>query len=175
VGQRGDLTTSKVAPVDIAKVRRSEVAHSLYQALSRGSCRLVENGQAKPMRGWFMMRDEKVVELLREAMPGVKVQNWTPAVVDLRQGKAEKLAALISATLNAFPPTRHAVSTRELKRAILGDEKVPSMTWTRALRQVVDEEGSAWRIRGRSVERTAAVLFPDTYARKVTQDFAANF
>src|SRR5262249_25126829 len=63
VGQQDNL----LAPVSgrqISEVRRSENAHALYQAMSRGSCRGTVSGQAKPMRVWLIHYDNALPCLL---------------------------------------------------------------------------------------------------------------
>ena len=53
VGQQDSLL-AVVPSKQITEVKRSECAHALYQAMSRGSCRETVDGQAKPMQVWLI-------------------------------------------------------------------------------------------------------------------------
>src|ERR1043166_9652269 len=77
VGQQ-DRLCAPVSGSQIVEVRRSENAHSLYQAMSRGSCRETVDGQAKPMRVWLIHYDKQIRDLIDEVMPGVKWETWRP-------------------------------------------------------------------------------------------------
>jgi hypothetical protein len=162
VGQRQDLL-SAVTAADIAKVKRSEVAHGLYQAMSRGSCRIVENGEARPMRAWFMSRDKQLRGVLSEAMPGVTWAPWAPKVISISEGKVESLAGRIAGHLTGLKGTS-TMSTRRFKELVLtGGESVPAMTWKRALHRAL-EDSPEWSLVGRSVVRLGAVMFPEAEA-----------
>ncbi len=50
-GQANDIL-SPITPSDIKEVLTSEIAHSVYQAMSRGSCRRVVGNQACKMDAW---------------------------------------------------------------------------------------------------------------------------
>lgn len=70
-GQRGDLT-SPTSHELVTQVIKSEVAHCVYQAASRGSCRRVDQGRAKPMRLWLIHYDPDLRETLEPVMPGAR-------------------------------------------------------------------------------------------------------
>jgi len=71
VGQQDNLLAD-VPSTQITEVRRSECAHALYQAMSRGSCRETVDGQARPMRVWLMHYDKQLRDLIDKVMPGVR-------------------------------------------------------------------------------------------------------
>lgn len=58
---------------------QAEAAQSALQALSRGTCRSMVDGQALPMTGYIMTKDKTVLEYLSALMPGVRFDEW-PAV-----------------------------------------------------------------------------------------------
>src|SRR5262249_58278521 len=59
LGQVGDLKAN-VSKDLISDLVHSEVCHAVYQALSRGSCRVMDNGKAKPMRAWVIDKDKEI-------------------------------------------------------------------------------------------------------------------
>ena len=77
LGQKDDLKAAftKTTTDDL---QRSEKAHLAYQALSRGSCRMIDNGQARPMKGYLVEIDPQIETSLTQVMPGVKWHKWTP-------------------------------------------------------------------------------------------------
>ena len=148
VGQLQDL----VAPVSgetLSDIVASEVAHSVYQALSRGACRVVENGEARPMNAWIIHRSTELRGLLQRLMPGVRFQEWTPEDVSLGNKVMRTLVGLV-AVLEALPASEMSISTRRLKQLMGLDESAKS-TFTRALKALPD--GAPWRHTGRSLIR----------------------
>jgi hypothetical protein len=151
VGQQDDLL-SEVPDSLIADVRRSENAHALYQAMSRGSCRDTIDGQAKPMRVWLIHYDKQLPSLIDKVMPGVRWQTWTPKFLDPIQTKVEELTLQVLAYLRRLGPEITKVSSRMLKQGLeLTD--VPSRTFTRVVRGVSDAE-AGWFLCGRSLQRS---------------------
>src|SRR5262249_3656727 len=144
-----------LAPVSgrqISEVRRSENAHALYQAMSRGSCRGTVSGQAKPMRVWLIHYDKQLPDLLDKVMPGVKWESWTPKYMDPIQTKVEELVLQVLGYLRQLDPETMKVSTRVLKRD-LGLSDNPPRTFTRAVQQVNDAD-AGWSLRQRSLQRS---------------------
>jgi hypothetical protein len=128
---------------------RGEVIHSLYQALSRGSCRQITNGKANRMDAYLIHRDESVREGLQRVMPGLKWQQWAPQAA-AAQGKAAEVAAVVRAYLDGLSVEREKVSIRELKSRT-GMSDAPNGTWQRGLAHAID--GSRWSLEGRSLAR----------------------
>lgn len=91
LGQQDNLL-APVLGTQLVEVRRSENAHALYQAMSRGSCRETVDGQAKPMRVWLIHYDKRLPDLIDKVMPGVRWETWTPKFLDPIQTKVEELA-----------------------------------------------------------------------------------
>ena len=150
VGQQDNL----LAPVpkgQLGEVRRSENAHAVYQAMSRGSCRETVNGQAKPMRVWLIHYDKQLRDLIDKVMPGVSWETWVPKYLDPIHTKVEELTLQMLAYLRHLGPEITKVSTRKLKEA-LGPMDTPSRTFTRAVRGV-SEADAGWFLYGRSLQR----------------------
>lgn len=74
IGQRQDLL-SYVNNDLIRKVVQSEIVHCVYQAMSRGSCRVIQGSKTKPMTVW-LIHNEKIQDLISEAMPGIQWDTW---------------------------------------------------------------------------------------------------
>jgi hypothetical protein len=70
--------TGEISKVLADDIHLSERAHLAYQALSRGSCRFVVTGQARPMNGYLVEIDPEIETALSTVMPGVKWTNWKP-------------------------------------------------------------------------------------------------
>ena len=54
---------------DITKIRRSEIAHSLHQAINRAACRNTINGEARVTNVWLIHHGTKARPLLEEVKP----------------------------------------------------------------------------------------------------------
>lgn len=149
VGQSDDLR-SNVSPDRLRSIMLSEVCHVIYQALSRGSCRVIDDGKARPMTGWIMHRDDAIQPKLSEVMPGCVWEEWTPTHPDSQPGVVATTTARLVAYLNGLPPTVDRIAVRKLKlEAGLGH--VASRSFTRAVQGVRDH--AAWTSEGRSLVR----------------------
>jgi hypothetical protein len=152
IGQRQDLL-SNVNTIDISAVRRSEAGHVAYQALSRGSCRVIEDGEAKPMRAWLLHHDTKLMDLLSKVMPGAMWKRWEAQYVATSRSKISDTAEKIIAFLSQLPAEVNELSTRKLKDEG-GFRDVPKRTFTHAVNDALTRV--TWTLRGRSLIR----LFP---------------
>jgi hypothetical protein len=157
VGQKDDLTADVPAKV-IRDLQTSESAHLIYQALSRGCCREVTNGMARPMTGWIIHRDGTVQKELETVMPGANWRIWEPQYGKPSGGTIRTLAAKIADHLRQLPEQVDRISSRTLKED-MNAKDVPSQTWKHALATYLDN-GTEWLLQGRSLIR-AASLFAD--------------
>lgn len=153
---RQELSTSTVR-----ELARSEVAHVVYQALSRGSCRVMSDGRAKPMKAWIIHRDVGIQPALSEVMPGVQWAEWKAkhlATANRRQpGVTASTTARIVGHLRTLPAEVIRVSTRTLKDAT-GLREVAPRTFTDAARAVPDHV--PWLLSGRSFQRVGQASGP---------------
>jgi hypothetical protein len=153
VGQRDDYL-AMVTQDDIETVKRSEVVHCVYQAVSRSACRVVTNGYAGKTTIHLAHHDHRVLDLLETAMPGLVVEDWKPRFLKTeRPEKVEAVAKRIVAYLDSLPANVSEVSAKTIKKAI-GLTDAEAMTFKRARDRVVQRR--AWRVVGRSFVR----LFP---------------
>jgi hypothetical protein len=155
IGQQDNLLAD-VNQASLQSVKRSECAHVAYQALSRGACRVVVDGEARPMTGWIIHPDVSLLETLKAVMPGVQVGTWEAAYVTplVQSRKAQDTAAVIVAYVKALPPDVQAISTHRLKREALLTG-IPKRTFTRALTLAL-ERLSEWSLSKQSLIRLSA-------------------
>lgn len=118
------------------------------QGLSRGSCRVVDNGYARPMTAWFIHRDVHLRKRLEPVMPGAVWRVWKPEFGDQDQGVIASAAAKIVEYLETLPQETTKVSTQVVRKAV---PEVTKMTLTHAVRLV--PEMIAWMQSGRGLER----------------------
>ena len=158
VGQSDDLER-KVDGGDIRDWHRSEVAHVVYQALSRGSCRTATNGYANRMNAWIIHRDPALRTELARVMPGAKWETWK---AKHRSASATAtLATEIADHLETLPDDTNRISTRKVKEAMGKTEKdgTPGRTWTDAVRCLFDDlHFTSWSLEGRSFVRAGTVF-----------------
>lgn len=145
LGQKDDLLADHE---DLAEIKRSEVAHVVYQAISRGPSRKIINGEAGAQNVWLIHLDDRLGDLLKVAMPGLVLREWQPQFLQgAATRKTKTLAETILDHLEATKPAQ--VSTRALK-GMLGLQRVPRMTFTDALTKLVTMTDK-WRLDGRSL------------------------
>jgi len=150
IGQTDDLLRD-VSYRDILEVRRSEIAHTLYQGMSRGSCRRTKNGEAFPMRVLLPYPDTKIRPLIDKVMPGLQWSEWTPKFMTAARPATERTAERIAAYLAQLPSGTLEVSIRALKAATNTDGLS-----NRAFQQARDAalKGSpGWSLSGRTLVR----------------------
>jgi hypothetical protein len=77
IAQKRDLLV-EVTTDEVAAVAATEVAHVVYQALSRGHARVVEGGQAGEMAGYIIEEDrqDRLKDDLDPVMPGATWADW---------------------------------------------------------------------------------------------------
>lgn len=164
-GQAGDPRRD-TPEVEIQKMIASEIGHYIYQAASRGSCRLVENGEAQAMHLHILHRDANLKGLLEPVMPGAMWEYPAPKYLppSQRTGKASAMLRSVRETLASYPTERQKVSSRELKErmGLNSKDSAVSKQFTRTIGQLV---GSAdgWEKNGWGVRR---VMGKQTYPRE---------
>jgi hypothetical protein len=101
-GQVNDLKAAidKTITIDLS---RSERAHLAYQALSRGTCRLNEIDQARPMKGYVVEIDPEVETAISEVMPGAKWNVWKPFYVQETNTVLSTWKGRVEKYLNSVP------------------------------------------------------------------------
>lgn len=155
LGQKNNLT-AKVNHDTIRELLLSEVCHVVYQALSRGSCRVVTDGQAGEMHGYLIHRDEAIRGELEKVMPGAVWKVWgQKRDTQDTKGKAGSIAQTarqISVYLQGQAEGTALVSSRQVKKDLgLNTDHLPKRTFTVALQRAL--LGSGWAIEQRSLVR----------------------
>lgn len=156
LGQEDDgLSARDVVSKDVNNADLGEVLHSIYQALNRGSCRVMEAGEAKPMTAWVMHKHRNIRDPLSRIMPGIRWQRWKPNHFPTFEGSTEDVAEKIAEHLRQLPETVSKISSRRL-RSDLGMSKgqpafIADRTWTRARKMI--SELVPWETQGQSLVR----------------------
>jgi hypothetical protein len=133
-----DLAASAVAqtndmlyPLDhdaLRDLRETEITHCLYQAMSRGSCRILQGNVTRPMNVWLIYPSLSIKDRLNEVMPGFNRKRWKTKHM-LMDGKIEELAEQIEGCLRRLDPSIDRISLRRLKghlRDYLASEGLPA-------------------------------------------------
>lgn len=152
VGQEDNLL-HPISNEDLKRVRMSEMAHCLYQAMCRGSARILKSGSASPIKVWLIHKDKKIRKLLNTVMPGLQWVKWNPRHL-VGQGKIMDVAEQIEEHLEQM--TQDKVSTSQLRKT-LGLKEIPRQTWNHALAAALEE--LPWELEGRSLVRVTAATY----------------
>jgi hypothetical protein len=113
-GQMEDLEADLTRKA-IETTQASEMATRSYQALSRGSMRVVNDGKAQTMEAWILNDNERVETLLRQILPRSTWTEWTGK--HLKEKPAKKTAALAKEIEEALGKvTKPVISTKQFKR-----------------------------------------------------------
>lgn len=167
LGQIRDIT-GEVSKELADDIHLSERAHLAYQALSRGSCRFVDHGQARAMKGYMVEIDPEIETSLSTVMPGVKWSTWKPIFLKETDSLVETWTKTVRDFLMGYEHFR--VSSRKLK-VLTNGERLTTITWSRIIQRVVSEtphgskeshvggEDFHWRLEGSSlVKQTPELL-----------------
>jgi hypothetical protein len=140
----------------VCKVIKSEVAHCVYQAASRGSCRRVTYGKANVMRLWLIHSDPSLRDALTTVMPRAVWTFREPAFLKKASGQqGSAMRGRILEALLAVPAEVLKVSTRRLKEQMTVEKtEAAKKAFTRAL-QGLDLNAHGWRLEGQSLVRGA--------------------
>jgi hypothetical protein len=156
VGQKDDIK-AEVSPGTIRELLTSEICHLIYQALSRGTCRVAENGHAKAMQGYIIHAYDDIQSELEKVMPGVVWKTWEPIDESLRKsGVIQKTAEKIIQHLSGLSPEVVKMSSRRVKKD-LNLEDIPTRTWTHAMHEAM-ERGRTWLLDRSSLLRGSSLF-----------------
>jgi hypothetical protein len=135
---------------ELNEVVQSEKVHSLYQALSRGSCRIMKNGKAVAMDAYVFSTDHVALqEALKTAMPGVKFVNFRTNHLKVKETKKDQCKLAFYNFLNEFEGNK--VSTKAIYATV---SNVSVDTKKMALEELLDDAlAFEWQRQGRSVVR----------------------
>jgi hypothetical protein len=151
---QSDNLVLPISEPEIADVRRSEIAHCIYQAMNRGAARQTIQGRAAAMRVWLMLHDKAVRDRLLEVMPGLRWASWRPSTDIYTPTKAEQLAERIASFLRGQPAGGIEVSTRLVKEALgAACSSASRRTFTNAIPLAL-ELVQGWSFAGRSFVRS---------------------
>lgn len=159
VGQQDDLK-ARTSQRQIEGVCDSEMAHRVYQALSRGSCRVVEHGQARAMTAYVFHHRDNLKEALEVVMPGVVWKPWLPTFVtdEGSHSQVDVMAMRVMAYLDQQPQGIAKVKTRDLREAVGLDGTVDRLRklFDRAVDKVC--QSGLWVRHGHALMRMGAMF-----------------
>lgn len=150
-GQRDDLTVN-IKHSEVESIKRSEIAHSLLQAINRGSARNTVDGMAGAMKVWLIHYDKGIRKVLSRAMPGLVWTDWQPRHIRAKGHKLQDAVKAIAQALASLPTFTTSIAIRQFKGSI-GGLDVPARTWTRALNECLESE-AGWELQRRSLVRS---------------------
>jgi hypothetical protein len=163
IGQTGRLD-HRFLRGEIDAIQESEIAESIYQAISRGNSRNVENGEAGAQLVDLVLPDEhmrNVRPLLEQAMPGVRITelraSYFPKISRSNAAGYIALAERIAALLNGLPRTMVRIGKRRVT-AMLG--VVANEPAFRNADDYLPNILDTWRSVERSYERAAEPRAP---------------
>jgi len=131
-----DRSVLTLSEDEVRSVLISEVAESIYQAMSRGNSRQLIDGRAGrqvidlPMnrKDWIDVRP-----LLETVMPGVQVTETTNAASStangMRERKVLELVDAIAQYLSNVPADQSVVSSRKVRQAVLPNGTANDPVW----------------------------------------------
>jgi hypothetical protein len=147
-GQKGELLTTP-NPEYVREAEKSEVAHALYQAMNRGTSRVVINGKARAMKVWLIHRHKNIRPLLNEVMADVKWGKWEPKFL-----KANGITETISREIVRFLGNTglDRISIQRLKTELNRKENHKN-TFSNAVKQALEGLYQEWSMEGYSLVR----------------------
>lgn len=149
-GQKNNLLTP-ITSKFVREVVRSEIAHCLYQAMSRGSCRIIKGRETRKMNVWLIHKDQSIRKLIDRVMPGVNWKECHSKYIRKDDGKIDQLAEQVVNHLVQQGPEIVKVSTRAIKEA-LHLKNIPKTTFTHVIESVCSKN-TGWLLEGRSMVR----------------------
>ncbi|MDR3500915.1 MAG: hypothetical protein P4L72_17005 [Parvibaculum sp.] len=150
IGQSDDLQKPILTNV-LRELGSSEVTHMIYQALSRGSCRVMQAGKAKPMTAYIVHRYPAIRGALEKVMPKAKWCEWSPLleVKSHPSGLAATTATKVVEFLGTLSNDQNSISTTALRKSM--KLSVSPAVYVDAIRKVT--QMCAWQHSGRSLVR----------------------
>jgi hypothetical protein len=159
MGQQDDLR-AEIDNKTIKAMIESEIAHLVYQGASRGSCRIIEDGQAKAMDLYFIHKETSIREELSKVMQGAVWETWEPKyAAPVKTSIKDTLALQIHQYLSSLPETTMSASSREIKKALGIDTKDEAVK--KAFSRAMDSAlamSEDWMQDNRSVKRKAMLF-----------------
>ena len=151
LGQINDLGR-KVTTEEVNDISLSERVHLVYQALSRGSCRVIgPDFQAKKMTGYIVEYDPAIETELSKVMPGAVWNTWSPVHSNsvVHGQLISALTTKIDTMLKGL--TLETVTIRSLKKS-MGQSGMAFTTWQKALNKAL-EQNPQWNQHGQRLQR----------------------
>ena len=116
----------------LRELETSEMAHCVFQAMNRGSCRVMtEPGKADPMKVTIIGNVSGVQETLRDVLPGVQWVRQDPDRHPRAGSQTAEAAYAVEAILRSIPQEQPTLPICKLKAAV--DSPLGRDCWREAL------------------------------------------
>ena len=153
-GEHENLTVD-INKSDLTDTRNSEIAHCIYQALSRGASRVVNHGVAGKSDIYLIHKDRKIKALLDVVLPGSRWEKWEGKFMTKEPTKAEDVAESVKAFMATYEG--RSISVQKLKHE-LELEHIISKTFNRGLTKAL-ESIQGWEKKSKSIVRVKAETY----------------
>jgi hypothetical protein len=142
---------------EIVEVQQSEIADTLYQALSRGHCRKTTNGKAGKQDIWLFLpkRDmAPVLDFLKLAMKDVRIIPYSPKYLKphKRATASWQVSEDVQDHVLGLPSHKHSISVKELKDAVGVSASTNDRAWRTGFKHARGEL-VGWELIGRTLKR----------------------
>lgn len=137
-----------------------EQAHTFYQAVSRGSSRITDNGKCKEQIVYFFHSSpSKIKRIVNEVFPMAKWERYNAIHLNNKDGLYSEIAGKVNERLNmltesdflkANPRSKamNEISTQALRKAYF--QEIERHQWTNSLRVFKDDYPWDWEIQKQS-------------------------
>lgn len=160
IAGQSDNLLAEINQEEIEEVKKGEVNHCLYQALSRGSIRKINGGATEPMNAWIIDKLNDVPERLKDVLPDAQWEEWRPQHM-VTKGRIQRIAERILEHLKKLSEDTVSISTTKVK-AQLGLKDEPKTTVTEAFRVINNRWDVEWFHEGRSLVRFRPFAIADS-------------
>ena len=150
-GEKDDLTVD-LDSSDLTETRDSEIAHCIYQALSRGASRNIKDGVTGKLNVYLIHGNGRIKDLIDQVMPGSRWVKWKGQFLTKEPTKAESIQEAVKGFLKTYQG--QSISVKKLKDE-LGMGEVISKTFNRALGKAL-ETAQGWKKERQSIVRDRA-------------------
>ncbi len=154
-GQKRDINFT-MTKGELDELIVSEHADQVFQAISRLQNRKTVNLKALPTTFWLFYPDERIIELLKQVMPNVRVVEYIPKYVET-DGRVTQ--PIVNQMVDYLKDSdKRKVSMKEIRKACDIQVKKDNTIWTDKVKPRFEAELAAigWMKEGRSYVPNAA-------------------
>lgn len=151
LGSKDDIA-AQLTSAEVERIKASERDHVVYQALSRGSMRNVEAGQAEAMKAYIISNDMELERRLRRVLPGCSWKIKTPAALPCASAEHSWAVRIVDKLEELEAKGETKISITKLKKMVGFDMKY-KLTWQNARDKALMNK-RRWVVDGRCLCRS---------------------